>query len=646
MPKKFLVLVLLLAGSAAGEELPIEHFGHLPMVSMPTVTPSGSHVAAILHGDEGPTIVVGEFGSRDLTAIVKLKYGEDRIEWIDWANEDRLLISVSEPMRRPTEIFGSRQPYQEDRIRRLYQVRRDGSDMKQIRRKEPGFQRPQDEFISTDTVMSMLPDDPDHILMQLWDSRDRALAVFKVNLEKNSFDKQFANTYDVNWWYANDAGEVVLGIEWFQNVLTTWYRPDGGKDWEVLDERNVFDETSFSVISIDGDDAIVLSDRETGYESAWRYDLASGEFGELIFAADGHDISGAIMSSDRNRVIGFSWVDHYRQDHYIEPDDAGVYRTVTSSFPGYSTYIASASEDMQKLIVVAQRDDAPPKYIWMDLSVPTAGAWYAAYPYLEGKPLAKKTPIAFEAPDELEIEGYLTLPPEPDGERPSLVLFPHGGPWARDTQNFDPWVQFMANRGHAVLQVNFRGSAGFGTAFERAGYKQFGLAMQEDLYAAVDWLAEQDLVDTDRACIVGFSYGGYAALTAAFQRPGLFDCVASFAGIADLHEMVRIESLSTSRKLVMAEMIGDIGDSGDSQMLKDMSATNHVGRIRAPVLMIHGTQDTRVYVEQSRDFVSRARAAGVDIEYIEIEDGTHFLDEHHNRVTVFRALDAFLDEHL
>ena len=238
------------------------------------------------------------------------------------------------------------------------------------------------------------------------------------------------------------------------------------------------------------------------------------------------------------------------------------------------------------------------------------------------------------------------MPLSREGEKPPLIVFPHGGPHARDYRYFDPFVQFFANRGYAVVQVNFRGSSGFGTTFQTAGYRQWGLRMQEDIYDAVDWLAGEGLVNMERKCIVGFSYGGFVALTAGFQRPRDYRCVVSFAGVPDLHEMVRLDSLVTEEKKAHAEMIGDISDADDKEMLRNVSAINHVRSIKASILLIHGVQDTRVHVDQSRDFARRARDEGVDIEYIEIEDGTHFIDEYSNRMTVFRALDAFLAEHL
>ena len=173
-----------------------------------------------------------------------------------------------------------------------------------------------------------------------------------------------------------------------------------------------------------------------------------------------------------------------------------------------------------------------------------------------------------------------------------------------------------------------------------------GQAMQQDIYDAVDWLDQEGLVDTDRKCVVGASYGGYVSLVAAYQEPEEYRCVASIAGIADLHEMARLDSLYRSRKTYVGMEIGDPSDSADRQMLRENSPINHVERIKAPLLVIHGTEDTRVRIKQTRDFYAKAKDAGVEIEYLELEDGTHFLDEYNNRLAVFEALDSFLDKHL
>jgi dipeptidyl aminopeptidase/acylaminoacyl peptidase len=244
------------------------------------------------------------------------------------------------------------------------------------------------------------------------------------------------------------------------------------------------------------------------------------------------------------------------------------------------------------------------------------------------------------------LTGYLTMPLEWEGDKPSLIVHPHGGPSSRDYQYFDPFVQFFANHGHAVLQVNFRGSNGFGTEFNQAGWRQWGQAMQQDVYDAVEWLEQQDLIDTDRKCVVGASYGGYVALVAAYQKPHEYKCIASIAGISDLYELARLDSLYRSRKAFIGMEVGDPYDANDKQMMQENSPVNHVQEIRAPLLVIHGTEDTRVRINQTRQFYNRATQLKVGIEYLELEDGTHFLDEYNNRLAVFEALDKFLEANL
>jgi dipeptidyl aminopeptidase/acylaminoacyl peptidase len=638
--RKFAVLLLIfLAPGAWSEELPYTYFGHLPLVDQPTVSPDGKQVASILNGEDGPTIVVSSFGSTELNAIVRLKYGSDRIEWIDWANNERLLISVSETSGPGAQRF---------RIARLYQVGLDGTGMKQIRRKPT---RPVPDWvqrIDTDSILSMLPNDPDHILMQIWDERDNAFAVFKVNIKKNQFKKEFANTYDVNGWWSDDKGNVVFGRGYNPNTdeITFWFRPNGKGEWQSMHTRKAYEGETFAPIFVASNKAIVLTDYELGRQAVWQYDLQTGEYEEVLFSAEGYDVEGAIMSNDRAALLGVYYFDDFRVDHYFDAAAAQRAEFIKSSFPQFKTTIVSRSLDGKRMIVSLVSDDAPPRYIWVDLEKKVAQSWFSQYPYLDNKPMPNVKPIQFEARDGILLNGYLTMPLESEGARPPLIVFPHGGPDARDYRYFDPFVQFFANRGYAVLQVNFRGSTGFGTEFEIAGYREWGRAMQNDVYDAIDWLIEQDLVDGDRKCIVGASYGGYVSLVAAYQKPRDFRCVVSIAGISDLYRMAMQDSMNPYRKLIISEEVGDPYDSADKELLLEYSAIRHVEAIRAPLLVIHGIEDTRVRIAQTRRFYDRAKKAGVEIEYLELQDGTHFLDGYQTRLAVFEALDSFLKKHL
>lgn len=631
------VIALLTGCAAAAQQLPASTFGQLPMIEQPNISPGGQYVASILNSEDGPTIVVSDFGAADLDAIVRLKYGRDRIDWIRWASDDRLLISVSEPINIAGEKY---------RVSRLYQVGRDGKDMKQIRRKPTRDVPWWINLRSTNRIVSMLPDEPDHILMQLYDERDKGDAVFKVDLNRNRFDKLFINEYDVSAWYANRKGEVVLGWQVEEEQVTTWYLPEGKDKWEPLRTQRYFEDETFSVVNIEGDIAHVITDYETGRQALWKFNITTGEYEEMVFAVDGYDLDASLISTEDERLLGVAWYSDYYEQHYFDEQAAQSAQLIRQSFPQHRVSVQSRSADGKRLMLRAVRDNAPPQFIWLDLETKAGSAWYAPYPNLNGVPLPPVTAIAFEASDGTPLTGYLTMPLDATGEKPPLVVFPHGGPHARDTKYFDPFVQFFANRGYAVLQVNFRGSSGFGSGFESAGYRQWGQAMQQDVYDGMDWLISEGRVDGSRTCIVGASYGGYVALTAAYQRPDDFRCAASIAGIADLYEMADKDSLNPNLKPYVAKAIGNPNDDADRDMLKANSAINHLDTIKAPLLLIHGTEDTRVRVSQSRDFYRAAERAGIDIEYVELEDGTHFLDEYRNRLAVFEALDSFLKRHL
>jgi dipeptidyl aminopeptidase/acylaminoacyl peptidase len=619
------------------EEIPVESFGHLPVIEQPTVSPDGIYVAAILNTGELPVVVVGKFGSTDLQAILQLEAIDDRIEWIQWANEDRLLVSASFSSYFGGELY---------RFNRLYAVDRDGQNLQPLNNRTALDQRAFDWAVDTDQLLSILPDDRDHILLQAYDRLDDGNAVFKVNINDNEFDKQFVNSYGVQFWYADTNGAVRLGVGYDKDVRNTWYFNAETEEWEKLYSRKVFEGETFTAVAIDGDKAIVESDHELGRNALWQFDIPTGEFEMLLFAADGYDVDHAIMNVDRTRVIGAAYAEHYQQRHYFDEADTQINSLVSDAFPQYQTFVASRSRDGKRLIVAAVRDDASTRYFWLDLNSKQGGAWFSQYPYLKDVSLSKVTPFEFAARDGTPLSGYITLPATTEGDAAPLIVFPHGGPWSRDYRYFDPYVQFFASRGFAVLQVNFRGSSGFGSDFEQLGYREWGQAMQLDIYDAIDWVEQQDLVDTGRACVVGVSYGGYVALTAAFQRPRQFDCIVSIAGASNLVDSVESFARNETLRVYARKGIGDPRNANQKKMLIDNSPVFHVDEIVSPVLLVHGDHDTQVRVKQSREFYGAARAAGVDIEYVEMDSGTHYFDENKNRLTLFRTLDRFLKEHL
>lgn len=637
--KRLIIVALSMAPNWAllAEEIPIESFGHLPVIQQPTISLDGKHVAVVLNTGEFPAVAVSEFGSTDLQAILQLQTSDDRIEWMQWVNENRLLVSAS---------FSSYYAGKRFRFNRLYAVDRDGKNLLPLEYRPALNTGRFDWAVDTDQLLSILPADRDHILLQSYDKRGGGHSVFKVNIYENEFDKQFVNNYGVQSWYADATGVVRLGVGYDGDVRDTWYLNAETEDWEKLYSRMAYEGETFDEVAIDGDKAIVLSDHELGRQALWQYDIPSGEFESLLFAVDHYDVDAAIMNTDRTRVIGAAYAEHFQKQHFFDVADAQIDAIVGDAFPQYQTLIVSRSRDGKRMIVAGVRDDAATRYFWLDLNSKQGGAWFSEYPYLTSVTLPKVTSFELAARDGTRLTGYITLPTTAEGDLAPLVVLPHDGPQSRDYQHFDPYVQFLVSRGFAVLQVNFRGSSGFGSEFELSGYREWGQAMQLDVYDAIDWAKEQNLADTDRSCILGFGYGGYVALTAAHQRPKQFNCIVSVSGFSNLIDTVEGHMRDEASRMIVRKRIGDSRDAEQRQMLFDNSPVNHVDKMSSPILIVHGDHDAQVRVRQSRDFHGAALTAGVDIEYVEMTSGTHYFDDNDSRLTLFRTLDRFLTEHL
>lgn len=487
----------------------------------------------------------------------------------------------------------------------------------------------------------------------MYDRKDKATSVFKVNIYENSFKKTFTNTINVGGWSANEKGEVLFGIgidddDWDRETTLFWARETVESEWKLVKQRKAFQGENFVPLLVKEGKLYVISDHDTGRNALWLFDIKTAEFEKVLWKHDKYDVLRAFYNSDLTEIIGVSYAEHFTHTEFFNEKESKAYRVASNSLKGYHTSIASLSDDRNQVLVLAQKPNLPTKYFWLDLNKNTGGFWYSQYPYLEREELGVTMPVAFNARDGLDINGYLTLPPKTLNKKPKLIVHPHGGPFGpRDYQFFNPYVKYMASLGYAVLQVNFRGSGGYGTAFQVKGYRQWGKKMQEDVYDAVDWLRQQNLVDTSQACIVGGSYGGYVALTAAFQKPDDYKCIVSIAGIPNLYDLaVQDSKFKGGLKAHTRERVGDPDDKVIAKELKFYSASNHIDKIKSPILLIHGDKDSRVRESQSSEFYNKAKRAGKDITYVNFKYGTHFLDEHDNRQAAFKSIGEFLQKHL
>ena len=334
--------------------------------------------------------------------------------------------------------------------------------------------------------------------------------------------------------------------------------------------------------------------------------------------------------------------------HFFDPQTEESFRKLQAQLPGYqvSTTATNKAEDMK--IVYAGNDRTRGTYYLYDVKADKLTKIADLAPWIQAEEMAEMIPVSYPSRDGLTIEGYLTLPAgltmETARQLP-VVVNPHGGPWARDSWGYNPEVQFLANRGYAVLQMNFRGSTGYGRKFKELSYKQWGQTMQNDITDGVRWLISQGIADSTRIAIYGGSYGGYATLAGLTYTPDLYACGVDYVGVSNLFTFLQTIPPYWKPMLdMMYEMVGD--PQKDSTMLAAYSPALNADKIKAPLLVVQGANDPRVNKAESDQMVAALRARGVDVDYMVKDNEGHGFHNEENRFAFYRTMERFLAKHL
>jgi dipeptidyl aminopeptidase/acylaminoacyl peptidase len=318
------------------------------------------------------------------------------------------------------------------------------------------------------------------------------------------------------------------------------------------------------------------------------------------------------------------------------------------AFPGVAVRALSWNTTLDKLIVEVDSPQRPIEYYFLDRTTHAASKIGSAYPDLQSFDLGATQPYPYKARDGLEIPAYLTLPPGKTAKNLPLVMLPHGGPDARDEIRFDWLAQFFANRGYAVLQPNYRGSSGYGETFTKAGAHQWGLKMQDDLTDGVRKLVADGIADPKRVCIVGASYGGYAALAGAALTPDVYACAVSFAGVSDLQKMLGFERArggkDSQSDSFWTSRIGSTYE--DTEQLRATSPAQHANQIKCPLLLMHGEGDTTVPIDQSEVMADAMKRAGKQVEFIRFAGEDHYFSLADTRIRFLKETEAFLQKNI
>ncbi|MFA6123728.1 MAG: S9 family peptidase [Sphingomonas sp.] len=610
-------------------EIPAEAFATLPFLQGPELSPDGTRVAVKLAINGQQRFAIVSLDAPD--KVVQVDPGPNDLNSWAWVNNDWLVATV-----------GTTAPVEGDSwyLRRTLGISADGKKINILGRDLAAQ--------SADDILWIARDGRPHVLIALQTSiySDHVgfwpeVRDFDVTTGKNVRVQSSAE--NVFNWYADPAGTVRYGIAYDDDVRSyrLLYRDTAAQSFRTVSRARGKDADLGNTPAMflpEPGKALAYDDAED-VTALYPLDLATLKTGPKLFGVPGYDIDSILTTDGGTRLAGVRYTDTRLRTHWIDPVLADVQTKVDAAIGTRVAHIVSWSSDFKVLILQVGGADRPGAYY---LYRPAEGVMHLiamVNDTLGLKAYAPVRTIKYKARDGLEISAVLTLPRGKDPKNLPLILLPHGGPYARDDESWDWWTQFLASRGYAVLQPNYRGSSGFGKAFTNKGRGQWGLAMQDDLTDAVKWAADSGIADAKRVCIIGGSYGGYAAFRAAQRDGAVYRCAVSYAGVSDMPAMLRYDGafLNGGRsKDYLRDQAPD---------LKGVSPIYGAAQFSMPILIMHGKKDTVVPVKQSREMAAKLKAAGKPYVYIEQPLGDHHFTRQADRLEFLKAMEAFLKEH-
>jgi dipeptidyl aminopeptidase/acylaminoacyl peptidase len=495
-------------------------------------------------------------------------------------------------------------------------------------------------------ILDLLPARPGEILVTMNRRDPQASDPYALDLASGALRLLAENPGDVRAWMADNQGRIRIALA--DDLL---YREGGEGPFTAavpLSGEDTFDPCYFTP-----DDGRVYAYSNLGRDkiAIVEYDLRAGREIRVLLEDPDYDVFGDDecdhfrYSAARGELLYALHTRERRELHFFDDELARLYGELREKLDGYELEFASASRDFGRIILEAYNDRMPGAYYLYDRATGELSLLARVAPWLAEEDLAAMQPVAYEARDGLTIHGYLTLPPGWAPRDLPLIVNPHAGPQWRNAWGYDAKTQFLANRGFAVLHVNFRGSEGYGKAFLRAGFKQWGLKMQDDISDGVLWLIEQGIADPRRVAILGWSYGGYAALAGVTFTPELYACGVDLWGITDYFSFY--EGMPSYWAPFRDQIHQRWGDPvADRRQLFATSPIYHVDRIEAPVFIAQGVNDSRVRVEQSEQLVVEMERHNKDYEYFRIEGEGHAFSNEARTIELMERIAGFLARHI
>jgi len=636
--------------SAQTQPLTAELFARDQNLWSVSLSPDGRNVAMVQRVGEDEAIVVVDWRTRQAQAVQRARRVRGLfLDWVAWKNDNRLLFAASQRI----DWDGTPEDTDYTVIRRVYAMDRNGGNVATM------FEGQMRRLAAADyahmNLIDVLENDPENVLFGTWGQN--GYTVYRANVNTGRAD---VVDDDSGWetvrMFVDGESNPVMRMEAlpYSSGYRFFRRAPGARRWELAHEvrrSTVAQNRDFLPLRAGpGPGQVYVAARPEGreFQAVYLYNTSTGELGAPIYSHPNTDADAIrVDPNDNSLLAGCGQVQRW-ECRATDPAMQRHFTAIGAYFEGLADFnLLDVSLDKSVWLIWADGPTIPPTAYIYDLSATQITAIGSTYPQIPRPQLSPTEIVHYTARDGTALWGYLTTPRE---NVRGLVVLPHGGPESRDSYGFSFMEQFLAARGYAVFQPNFRGSEGSGRSFAAAGHRQWGRRMQDDVTDGVRHLIQTGAANAQRICIVGGSYGGYVALAGGAFTPDLYRCVISIAGDADLVQMLDEERQQQGRgSMGYAYWVQVTGDANrDRDELLAVSPARHAANFQAPVLLIHGRRDGIVRVEQSETMRDALRRAGKPVEYIDFEDEGHYWSnwEEANRRRLLEEIDRFLGAHI
>jgi dipeptidyl aminopeptidase/acylaminoacyl peptidase len=468
---------------------------------------------------------------------------------------------------------------------------------------------------------------------------------YLINIETGQLTLMYENKQNYDSWYTDNDGVIRMATKTDGVNISYLYRNTDKDDFKLLLTTSFKEQFSPQSFDASNKHVFILSNIGRDKVALVEYDPIMNKEVKEIYANPYYDLTSIFYDKKNKILASVSWTGERQEDHFFDKVWESRNNGLKEHFKGYEVGFAGWDDAMNKGIVYNYSDRLPGKYYVYDFSSKEATEVANPYYWINEKDMANMKPIVYTSRDGLTIHGYLTLPKGIKPEKIPVVVNPHGGPWARDGWYFSPEVQFLANRGYAVLQMNFRGSTGYGKKFWEASFKEWGKNMQNDITDGVEYLKKEGIADPIRIAIYGGSYGGYATLAGVTFTPDLYACAVDYVGVANLFTFMK--TIPPYWKPYLDQWYEMVGDpKKDSLLMAEASPVLHADKIKVPLLVAAGANDPRVNKAESDQMVNALKNRGIEVEYMVKENEGHGFLNQDNQFDFYGAMEKFLEKHL